>query len=250
MILGEHCTRACRFCAVKQGPLAPPDPGEPERVRQMAERLKLRHVVVTSVTRDDLPDGGAQAFVSTIQALKTLPQVSVEVLTPDFAGLLAPLLLVLHAQPHVFNHNLETVRRLQPQIRPQADYMRSLEVLREAAASRTGVRVKSGLMVGLGETDEELREALHDLVQAGCEYLTLGQYLAPSRAHEPVDRFVLPETFEQYRIMALKLGFKAVASAPLVRSSYQAERMLTPPSGTSEAKISRQTDFNLDIRNL
>jgi lipoic acid synthetase len=227
MILGGVCTRDCRFCAVARGPATPPDADEPQRVAAAAARLKLRHVVVTSVTRDDLADGGAGHFAATIQAVRrALPGATVEVLTPDFRGREASLRAVLAAAPDVFNHNLETVRRLQARIRPEADYDRSLRILRRAADYGGGVRIKSGLMVGLGESDEELFAALADLRQAGVEIVTLGQYLAPSRTKAPVARFVAPEAFDEYRRRALALGFKAVAAGPLVRSSYRAEQSL------------------------
>ena len=227
MIMGNICTRNCRFCAIQFGTPSSLANDEPDRVAQLAARLGLRHVVVTSVTRDDINDGGASMFARTITCLKALAGVSIEVLTPDFKGIDKSVSAVLAAQPDVFNHNLETVKRLQPVIRPQADYYRSLAVLRFAADWQSRIRVKSGLMVGLGETDEELLEAKEDLLRAGCEYLTIGQYLAPSRSHFPVARFVQPKMFEHYRQKALTMGFKAVASGPLVRSSYKAESMLS-----------------------
>jgi len=205
----------------------PANPREPERVAGMARTLGLRYVVVTSVTRDDLPDGGAGLFAETIIQLKRLEGVMVEVLTPDFQGNRHQVETVLAAGPHVFNHNLETVRRLQPEVRPQADYDRSLQVLRIAAAWRPELIVKSGLMVGLGETDDELMAALADLRSANCQSLTLGQYLAPTPNHWPVARFVHPDQFEYYRRCALGLGFLAVAAGPLVRSSYQAEQLMS-----------------------
>ncbi|MBI2441722.1 MAG: lipoyl synthase [Lentisphaerae bacterium] len=231
MILGKRCTRQCRFCAVKSAIPYPVDPSEPERVAALARELALRHVVVTSVTRDDLPDGGAELFAETITRLKVLPGVTVEVLTPDFGGDEHLVATVLFAEPQVFNHNLETVRRLQPAVRPQAGYERSLKVLSVAAAWRPRPIVKSGLMVGLGETDEELMETLADLRSAGCRSLTLGQYLAPTREHWPVSRFVPPEQFARYREQALALGFTAVAAGPLVRSSYRADQL------TAEARM-------------
>ncbi|MFO7534573.1 MAG: lipoyl synthase [Kiritimatiellia bacterium] len=229
MILGDTCTRACRFCAVQKGKPVAPEADEPGRVAEAAARLKLKHAVVTSVTRDDLPDGGAGMFAATIRELRArLPEASVEVLIPDFKGERVLLETVLAAGPDVLNHNLETVRRLQAAIRPQADYERSLGVLRHAAAWRgeRPVRVKSGLMTGLGETDREIEEAMGDLRAAGVEFLTLGQYLAPSGRHAPVDRYVEPGQFETWGRRALEMGFAGVASAPLVRSSYRAERML------------------------
>ncbi|AKJ65080.1 lipoyl synthase [Kiritimatiella glycovorans] len=226
MILGDRCTRNCRFCAVAHGPESPPQADEPERVAEAARRLNLRHVVVTSVTRDDLPDGGADLFARTIERLHEPGGVTVEVLTPDFGGDRACVDRVIDAGPEVFNHNLETVERLQPALRPEASYGCSLDVLR-AAAERGGeaVLVKSGLMLGLGETDAEIGQSLRDLHAAGCRALTLGQYLAPTRGHAPVQRFVPPERFEEWARRAHECGFEAVASGPMVRSSYQAREM-------------------------
>lgn len=226
MILGDVCTRSCRFCAVPFGQPRPVALDEPARVAAFAQALSLTHVVVTSVTRDDLPDGGARVFAATIIQLKRLRSVTVEVLTPDFQGHEPAVAIVLSAAPQVFNHNLETVRRLQPQVRPQADYDRSLKVLRFAAAWAPELIVKSGLMVGLGETDDELMEALTDLRTVGCRSLTLGQYLAPSRQHLPVARYVRPEQFAHYQKRAFELGFAAVAAGALVRSSYRAEQLM------------------------
>jgi len=235
MILGETCTRSCKFCAVRGGvPPHPADPREPGRVAAMARSLGLRYVVVTSVTRDDLPDGGAGLFAETIIQLKRLEGVTVEVLTPDFQGNRHQVETVLAAGPHVFNHNLETVRRLQTDVRPQADYDRSLQVLRIAAAWLPKLIVKSGLMVGLGETDDELMAALADLRSAGCQSLTLGQYLAPSRRHWPIARFVHPKQFEHYRRCGLAMGFLAVAAGPLVRSSYRADQLMAEARMTSD----------------
>ena len=230
LILGDACTRACRFCAIPHAAQpAPPDPGEPARLAEAAAAMGLRHVVVTSVTRDDLPDGGAAHFAETIRAIRArLPGASVEVLVPDFQNAAAALDLVLAAKPDIFNHNLETVERLQPAIRPQADYRRSLAVLRRAA--QAGARTKSGLMLGLGETDGEIAAALRDLRAAGVALLTLGQYLAPSAAHHPVARFAPPAEFEHWRAEGLALGFASVASAPHVRSSYHAEELLAAGS--------------------
>lgn len=226
MILGDRCTRSCAFCAVKHGIPQPPDPSEPERVARLGAELGLRHMVITSVTRDDLPDGGAGCFAETIRRVKTRPGVTVEVLTPDFQGRSELVRTVLSAAPDVFNHNIETVRRLQGAIRPQADYDRSLNVLRIAAEWRPAVKVKSGLMLGLGETDGEVAGAMRDLLDAGCRLLTLGQYLAPSRRHHPARRYVRPEAFESLARLAREMGFAKVAAAPLVRSSYEADRMV------------------------
>jgi lipoic acid synthetase len=222
MILGNTCTRNCRFCNVNTGRPGPVDAGEPARVAEAAKRLNLRHIVITSVTRDDLPDGGAQAFAATIRAVKeAMPGASVEVLTPDFVEHLD---IVLDARPDVFNHNLETVKRLQAVIRPQASYEKSLATLRHAA-ERVGSMVKSGLMLGLGETDEEIFQALEDLYAAGVRLLTLGQYLAPTREHYPVERFVSPEHFDELAAKARLMGFEGVAAGPLVRSSYRADEL-------------------------
>ncbi|MFA7257031.1 MAG: lipoyl synthase [Kiritimatiellales bacterium] len=222
MILGNTCTRNCLFCNVNTGNPSPVDPDEPARVAEAAKRLNLRHVVITSVTRDDLPDGGAHVFARTIRAVKeTMREASVEVLTPDFVEHLD---VVLDAEPDVFNHNLETVKRLQATVRPQASYEKSLATLRYAA-ERGGVQVKSGLMLGLGETDEEIFQTLEDLFAAGVRLLTLGQYLAPTREHHPVERFISPEHFDELAGKARLMGFEGVAAGPLVRSSYRADEL-------------------------
>lgn len=232
LILGTTCTRDCRFCAIPhEARPAPPDPGEPARLAAAAAAMGLRHVVVTSVTRDDLPDGGAAHFAATIRAIRQrLPAASVEVLIPDFQGDFQALEVVLAAVPDILNHNLETVERLQPAVRPQADYRRSLAVLRHAA--RAGARAKSGLMLGMGETETEIAAALRDLREAGTAFLTLGQYLAPSAAHHPVDRFVPPAEFDRWGAAARALGFESVAAAPHVRSSYHAEELLAARSAS------------------
>jgi len=222
MILGNTCTRNCRFCNVNTGRPDPVDDGEPARVAEAAKRLNLKHIVITSVTRDDLPDGGAAAFAATIRAVKeAMPGASVEVLTPDFVEHLDT---VLDAKPDVFNHNLETVKRLQAVIRPQASYEKSLATLRHAA-KRGGVQVKSGLMLGLGETDEEIFQCLEDLYSAGVRLLTMGQYLAPTREHYPVERYISPEHFDELAAKARLMGFEGVAAGPLVRSSYRADEL-------------------------
>lgn len=224
MILGNTCTRNCRFCNVTTGQPGPVDPDEPARVAEAAKQLELKHVVITSVTRDDLPDGGAQAFADTIRAVKGgLPEATVEVLTPDFVEHLDA---VLDAEPDVFNHNLETVKRLQGAIRPQASYEQSLATL-SWAAERGGVLVKSGLMLGLGETDGELFEALDDLYAVGVRLLTLGQYLAPTKEHHSVERFISPEHFDELAARARDMGFTGVAAGPLVRSSYRADQLVS-----------------------
>lgn len=225
MILGDRCTRHCRFCAVEKGPCAAPSHDEPDRVAQAARQMRLAHVVITSVTRDDLPDGGAGVFAEVIARVRQcVPGITVEVLVPDFLGNEAAVKQVCNAGPDVFGHNLETVRRLQSMVRPEASYERSLHVLRIAA--KHGLLVKSGLILGLGESESEADEALRDLREAGCCMVTLGQYLAPSRAHMPVSRFLSPNEFETWARRARELGFAAVASGPLVRSSYRAQELL------------------------
>jgi lipoic acid synthetase len=230
LILGDVCTRNCRFCAVKKGRPQPPDPQEPERVAEAAARLGLQYVVVTSVTRDDLPDGGARHFAATIQAVRRrLPAARVEVLIPDFRGSLAALETVLEANPDVVNHNLETVPRLYPLIRPQADYRRSLGVLAWVKTWSPHITTKSGLMLGLGERTAEVLQVLYDLREARCDLLTLGQYLQPTERQDPVARYVPPEEFAGYRAKAEAMGFRGVVAGPLVRSSYQAGRLIHLP---------------------
>ena len=223
MILGRVCTRNCTFCNVTTGRPTPLDPGEPAQIRQAVQELGLRHVVITSVTRDDLADGGAGHYARVIRELRSL-DVIVEVLIPDFQGSALALTQVAEAGPHVINHNLETVPRLYPTVRPQAIYERSLELLDRTKQLAPGIISKSGLMLGLGETRDELTQVLHDLRKVGCEMLTIGQYLAPSRHHHPVVEYVHPSVFDALRREGGELGFSHVASAPLVRSSYHAER--------------------------
>ncbi len=226
MLLGDVCTRNCSFCAIQTGRPPAVDEDEPRRVALATKQMRLRHVVLTSVTRDDLPDGGARIFADTIRAIRReCPAITVEVLTPDFRGNAAALHQVLDAGPDVFSHNLETVKRLQRPIRRAATYERSLDVLRNAAAWEPPPAVKSGLMVGLGETPEELLQAMHDLWEAGCRILTLGQYLRPTRHNIPVERFVEPAEFDEYAEKARAMGFVAVAAGPMVRSSYKAEEL-------------------------
>ena len=223
MVLGTECTRNCRFCAVESARPAPPDPGEPARVAEAAERMGLRHVVLTMVTRDDLPDGGAAHVASTIAALRErVPASTVEVLVSDFGGDATAIDAVAAAAPDVFNHNVETVPRLYATVRPQADYARSLRVLARAKRAAPGIPTKSGLMVGLGETPEEVEGVLRDLRAAAVDIVTIGQYLRPSAKHLEVTEFVPPEVFERYAEAARMLGFGGVASAPFVRSSYHA----------------------------
>jgi len=226
LIMGAHCTRNCRFCAVGHGPSGPPDPSEPERVAEAAKRLGLSYVVITSVTRDDLSDGGAGHFAGTIEAIrKTMPKALVEVLVPDFQGSKTALQTIVAARPHVLNHNLETVPRLYASVRPEALYGRSLELLMRAKQYDPMLPTKSGLMLGLGESSKEVEETLQDLFDAGCRILTLGQYLQPTRQHLKVDRFIDPEEFGHWKERALRMGFSQVASGPLVRSSYRAKEL-------------------------
>lgn len=223
LLMGPVCSRACRFCNVSAGRPGPLDPGEPRKVAIIAAELGLSHVVVTSVTRDDLPDEGAEHFRCTIREIKTLlPQATIEVLTPDFHGREELLDIVLAAGPTVFNHNVEMVPRLYPLVRPQADYDRSLAVLAYSADTYPGVRIKSGLMVGLGETREELIGTFADLAATGVKMLTVGQYLPPSRNHYPLSRYYTPDEFAQLGEQAREAGIPVVVSAPLVRSSYRA----------------------------
>jgi lipoic acid synthetase len=248
LILGESCTRSCRFCAIPTADPGSPREDEPEAVAEAAARLGLRHVVVTSVTRDDLADGGAGHFARTIRAVRArLPQVVVEVLTPDFQGSRAALDAVLDARPDIFNHNVETAPRLYPAIRPEADYRRSLEVLayvkRQAEARGLKTWTKSGLMMGLGETPDEVRGVLGDLREAGCDIVTIGQYLSPSAAHAPVARFVEPGEFEAWEAEARAMGFRAVASGPFVRSSYEAERVFQEGAAGSPRGLKTRAIF-------
>ena len=232
LILGDRCTRNCRFCAVQHRPVQPPDPQEPVRVAQAAQQMGLTYVVVTSVTRDDLSDGGAGHFADTIGQIRSrMPQTRIEVLVPDFQGSLSALEVVLQAGPDVLNHNLETAARLYPTVRPGADYRRSLELLRRAADRQPALATKSGLMLGLGETTQEIHETLVDLHRAGCRLLTLGQYLQPSREHLPVARFLPPEEFDRWKQSAFQIGFTEVASGPFVRSSYHAKELFEGVNG-------------------
>lgn len=226
LIMGPQCTRNCRFCNIETGRPAPLDPGEPARVAEAAARLKLRHVVVTSVTRDDLSDGGAGHFASTVAELRrSLPKASIELLTPDFRGCPEAPDIIIEAGAEVFNHNVETVPRLYQSVRPGADYRRSLDLLRYMADNSEMV-IKSGLMAGLGETSQELGMVFVDLAAAGVQVLTIGQYLAPSREHHPIDRYVPPEEFDRLAEDARTAGIGKVFAAPLVRSSYRADEYL------------------------
>ena len=225
MIGGDICTRCCKFCNTQTGRPLPLDPNEPTHVADSIALMKLSHVVITSVDRDDLPDLGAAHWVRTIQEIKRLnPETTVEVLIPDFQGRKELVAQVIEARPEIISHNMETVKRISPLVRSAARYETSLEVIRQVAAS--GTTTKSGIMVGLGETPEEVEELMDDLRQAGCQILTIGQYLQPSHKHYPVAEYVTPTQFVSYKEQGLAKGFDQVESAPLVRSSYHAEKQI------------------------
>jgi lipoic acid synthetase len=226
LILGRRCTRNCGFCAVEHGTPAPPDETEPERVARAVKKMDLQYVVITSVTRDDLPDGGAFFFAKTIQTIRALtPKIKIEVLVPDFKGDLNSLKAVLNEYPEVLNHNMETTLRLYPEVRPLADYRRSLLLLKRAKQDFPHVSTKSGFMLGLGETQEEVLGLLRDLRGVGCDFLTIGQYLQPRQDRLSVVRFIPPEELEKYKKIGEGMGFKSVASGPFVRSSFHAAEM-------------------------
>ena len=224
MLLGPTCTRGCTFCAVGKAPVQPPDASEPTRIGQSVLQMKLKYCVLTMVTRDDLPDGGAQHLCRTVEAIRFLvPEIQLELLISDLEGRWDALEQVLALRPHVLNHNIETVPRLYPKVRPQAVYQRSLDLI--SRTHEAALITKSGIMLGLGETQREVLHVMDDLRAAGCQLLTMGQYLAPSHRHHPVRRYVPPEEFDDFKTEALRRGFKAVASAPLVRSSFRAEEL-------------------------
>ncbi len=237
LLMGPRCTRACRFCAVESGPPAPLAPDEPERVARAVERLQLRHAVITSVTRDDLDDGGADHFAATVAAVRARnPETTVELLVPDFAGAEASWRIAAEARSDIFNHNVETVCRLYPRVRPEADYERSLRLLAFVREQYPDTTTKSGLMVGLGETDDEVLEVAVDLRRAGVDMITVGQYLCPNPStHLPVERFVPPETFRVLEQRIAACGFRVVACAPFVRSSYLAEEACVAAGLTQES---------------
>jgi lipoic acid synthetase len=253
MVLGDVCTRPCGFCAVKRGRPKAVSLDEPDRLAEACHRLGLRHVVITSVTRDDLPDGGAEHFARCVEAVRRRTGATIEVLTPDFDGRAELVDRVLEARPEVFNHNVETVARLQQEVRRKSRYDVSLSVLAHAKRSRPETFTKSGLMLGLGETIEEVIETMADLRAIGCDYLTLGQYLQPSPEHLPVVRYLPPAEFDELGRLARALGFQQVASGPFVRSSYHADEMAgngkgqgcdstePRPSGSGSASEARMT---------
>ena len=228
MVMGNVCTRPCGFCSVPRGEPDALELDEPERVAEASFRLGLKHVVITSVTRDDLPDGGADHFYRCVVAVRKRTGAAVEVLTPDFLGDTAAIDRVLEARPDVFNHNTETVPRFYKKIRGRAEYQRSLDLLAHVKRRVPTMTTKTGLMLGLGETRGELLDTLADIRRTGCDMLTLGQYLTPTLKHVPVDRYLPPEEFDELKTLALSLGFGHVASGPFVRSSYHADEMATP----------------------
>jgi lipoic acid synthetase len=242
LILGDVCTRNCTFCAVKKGVPLPVDENEPDHLTEAVAQMGLRHVVITSVTRDDLLDGGATHYAKVVTRLKKRDRaVTVEVLIPDFQGSPEALKRVVDVHPEVINHNMETISRLYPEVRPLADFQRSLGLFRKIKEFDSSIITKSGFMVGLGETKEELLEGMKELRQAGCDLLTIGQYLQPSSQHHPVVRYIHPEEFEEYARLGSEMGFVAVASAPLVRSSFNASELFdktrgNPPPGNREGR--------------
>lgn len=227
MILGEICTRSCKFCNTLTGRPLPPDANEPEHLAESIKLMKLKHAVITSVDRDDLKDGGAAHWEKSIKTVKRVnPETTLEVLIPDFDGKKELIDLIIAEKPNIISHNLETVRRLTPKIRTKAKYDTSLSVLRYIAQS--GITAKTGMMLGLGETEEEVLQLMDDVLETGCSILTIGQYMQPSRKNIEVSEYVTPEKFEEYKQIALKKGFRHVESAPLVRSSYHAEKHVNP----------------------
>jgi lipoyl synthase len=226
MILGDVCTRSCKFCATKTGKPEAVDSNEPKNLAESVKLMKLKHCVITSVDRDDLPDGGAAHWAETIRLVKALnPDTTIEALIPDFMGKSELIQQVINARPEVISHNLETVRRLTPQVRSAAKYDRSLEVIRQIAAG--GLTAKSGIMAGLGETEDEILQTMDDLLAAGCNVMTIGQYLQPTKHHLPVAEYIHPDKFAKWKTTGLEKGFRFVESTPLVRSSYHAEKHVT-----------------------
>lgn len=237
MILGNVCTRSCNFCAIQTGRPTELDLGEPARVAEAVAKMGLKHCVITSVTRDELADGGASVWAATVRAIRNRnPGTAIEVLTPDFRGNLDQVDAVLESEPDIFNHNVETVERLQKPVRVQARYLRSLSVLEHAA--KRGFVTKSGIMLGLGETETEIAQTLQDMRSHSVRIVTLGQYLQPSSKHLPVDRWVTPEEFERWKQFGLEIGFDFVESGPLVRSSYHADEQSSAFTGIDELRKS------------
>jgi len=225
MILGNICTRSCRFCAVKTGKPLPPDKLEPQKLAEVIQEMKLRHCVITSVDRDDLSDGGSEIWAETVIAIKEKnPQITIETLIPDFKGIKEQIQKLINVKPDIISHNLETVKRLTQTTRVQAKYKRSLDVL--AFIAKTGITTKTGIMLGIGETEEEIFQTMDDSLEAGCKIFTMGQYLQPTKEHLPVIRYVNPDEFNKLKEIGLSKGFKFVESGPLVRSSYHAEKQV------------------------
>jgi len=228
LIMGDRCTRNCRFCAILEGPMGSLDPEEPLRIASAVQQMGLQHVVITSVCRDDLPDYGADCFVRTIQSIRLKnPKTTIEVLVPDFCGNRQSIKALIASKPDVIGHNVETVPRLYKKIRPQALYERSLSLLCKVHDSGTGIPLKSGLMLGLGEKKEEVLRTLEDILRTGCRVLTMGQYLQPTKKHIPVEEFIRPEAFVQWEKKAMEMGFAKVLCGPFVRSSYKAGALFT-----------------------
>lgn len=241
LLMGDICTRQCRFCAISKGKPSPLDLDEPWNIARAVAESKLKHVVLTSVTRDDLPDGGAAHFARTINAIRqTNPQTTVEVLIPDFGGSPEALKTIIDICPEVINHNVETVPRLYAEVRPKADYHRSLNLLRTVKSMEERILTKSGIMVGLGEEHNEVARVMEDLRDAECDLLTIGQYLAPSFKHHPIINYVTPEEFEEYKSLGERMGFSSVASGPFVRSSFRAAEMVAASGLTMKAKDYKQ----------
>lgn len=235
MILGEICTRSCKFCGVKTGKPLPVDWDEPNRIAESVKLMNVKHCVITSVDRDDLDDGGALLWAKTIKTIKEInPETTIETLIPDFDGLEKDINTIIESKPEVISHNLETSERLTPQIRSRAKYQRSLQVIKQIAES--GITAKSGIMLGLGETEEEISQVMDDLLAVGCKVMTIGQYLAPTMDHIQVREYVTPEKFEEYRKIGLEKGFQFVESSPLVRSSYKAENHAMPAARLSDGQ--------------
>ncbi|MFZ5974011.1 MAG: lipoyl synthase [Bacillota bacterium] len=236
MIMGKNCTRNCRFCIVSKGALEPLDPEEPKNVARAAKHMNLKHIVITSVTRDDLSDGGAAHFAQTVREVKeALPGSTVEVLIPDFNGAHESLDMVIHERPDVIGHNLETVPSLYSAVRPQANYERSIGVLQYVKETAPDILTKTGIMVGLGETEEEITAVMGDLVRIKCDIMTIGQYLRPSKEHLDVKEYITPETFEHYKAVGEGMGIRFIASGPLVRSSYKASEAIKAIKGEKQA---------------
>ena len=232
MIMGKNCTRNCRFCIVSKGALEKLDPEEPKNVARASKTMKLKHIVITSVTRDDLPDGGAAHFAQTVREVKSaLPDSTVEVLIPDFKGVRESLDMIVGERPDVIGHNVETVPSLYSTVRPQADYRRSLGVLEYVKDTAPDILSKTGIMVGLGETEAEIVKVMNDLVRIGCDIMTIGQYLRPSKDHLEIKEYVTPEAFERYKQMGEEMGIRFIASGPLVRSSYRASEAVQKIKG-------------------